>query len=703
MRIKFESLKTRLTIALLLAVLLPTIFIGWLASNTMFENIRAERIADVGRIASSKHDQLVMVLTRANNRAEHFLSDLSVQCSGNPTTLNKSCAIGLINSYLASEGAIGATLRKKGMSNLTIGTSATRNKEPAAFQPGQLAKFSETGPRSDHSYFVSVAQKSAGLVLTVTYSASQLTPVFVPHPKDLGISGETFLADGEGFFATPPRYPSTQGHSHPITARPMESCLSGQSREVLDLDYRDAAIIHGFRFIPEFGSACIMAHVDQDEAFAPLKSLQQKIMFAILLFGAALIIMAIYLARSIVKPITRLTEVARTIARGDIKAKADVTGNDEISELATSFNFMTSQLRDSYDDLHRLLNSMVEGVYGVDTNGNCTFVNQSFLRILGYQNDSELLGKNMHELIHHSHADGSPYPKSQCKIYRAYQVIQMTNVADEVFWRRDGVAIPVEYWSHPVVADGVVTGSIVTFVDITERKAAEQQLRNHSAHLQYVREEEKASIAREIHDDLGGTLTALKMETYWLKNKLSASKEVAPLSMHVDEMSLLIDNATGVMRNIITGLRPTVLDDLGLLAALEWQAAQFQKHTGIACRVNCVCEKSADCSAIELDKQRSIALFRISQEALTNVARHSGATRVEIEFHYSDEEIVMSIIDNGRGMTENRTGASKSYGILGMRERVDQLGGRINFDIPPGGGFSVTIILPLPTSKNEET
>jgi signal transduction histidine kinase len=570
MKIRFYSLRTRLTIALLLAVMLPTIFIGWLASDTMFENIRAERIADVGRIARSKHDQLVMVLTRANARTEHFLAALSVQCGGYSDRLNRQCATGLISSYLASEGAVGATLRIKGRDSLTIGASAVQNNEPVVFHPGQLAKFAETGPKSDHSYFVSVAKESAGLQLTITYSASQLASVFVPPPRDLGTSGETFLADGQGYFATPPRYPSTQGHSHPITARPMESCLSGQSREVLDLDYRDAAIIHGFRFIPELGSACIMAHVAQEEAFAPLKSLQRKIMIAILLFGTVLMITAVYLAKSIVKPIIRLTEVSRFIAAGDFKTKADVAGSDEISELAASFNFMTHQLR------------------------------------------------------------------------------------------------------------------------------------NFSTHLQHVREDEKANFAREIHDDLGGILTVLKMKTYWLKSKLSESADAAAASNDVDEISQLVDNATNVMRGIITGLRPTVLDDLGLLAALEWQAGQFHKHTGIECRVNCVCEKSEYCSTA-LDKQRSIALFRISQEALTNVARHSGATKVGIEFLRNDEEVVLSIIDNGRGMKENRTDASQSYGMLGMRERADQLGGKINVGTPPGGGFIVTVTLPLRAHGKEKT
>ncbi|KAF0163510.1 MAG: response regulator receiver [Rhodocyclaceae bacterium] len=133
-------------------------------------------------------------------------------------------------------------------------------------------------------------------------------------------------------------------------------------------------------------------------------------------------------------------------------------------------------LRDSRESLHRLLNSMVEGAYGVDTNGYCTFVNRAFLQILGYQDVNELLGKHIHELIHHSHADGSPYPASECRMYRAYQDHQSINVSDEVFWRRDGVAIPVEYWSHPIVTDDAVIGAIATFFDITRRKENEARI-----------------------------------------------------------------------------------------------------------------------------------------------------------------------------------------------------------------------------------
>jgi len=133
-------------------------------------------------------------------------------------------------------------------------------------------------------------------------------------------------------------------------------------------------------------------------------------------------------------------------------------------------------LRDSREELHSLLNSMAEGAYGVDVNGDCTFVNQSFLRMLGYQDESEILGKNVHDLIHHTRVDGSAYPVEECRIYRACHENQPVNVSDEVFWSKYGVAIPVEYWSHPIKSNGAVKGAIVTFVDITQRKISENEI-----------------------------------------------------------------------------------------------------------------------------------------------------------------------------------------------------------------------------------
>jgi signal transduction histidine kinase len=227
---------------------------------------------------------------------------------------------------------------------------------------------------------------------------------------------------------------------------------------------------------------------------------------------------------------------------------------------------------------------------------------------------------------------------------------------------------------------------------------AEQESRALSKHLQTVREEEKASFAREIHDELGGTLAALKMDAHWLAGKLPAGKETRPLQECAKSMIGLLDTAVLATRRIITDLRPTLLDDLGLMEALKWQSAQFQKRTGIECRF--ACAGGEDCED-RLDKVQSINLFRIFQETLTNVARHSGATRVEANLRHDDKEAALTISDNGRGLPEGHTIASTSYGLRGMRERVAQLGGKIKIDAPPGGGFRVKVILPLPAGNEK--
>jgi PAS domain S-box-containing protein len=200
------------------------------------------------------------------------------------------------------------------------------------------------------------------------------------------------------------------------------------------------------------------------------------------------------------------------------QADGSVTNYLAIQEDITERRQMENALRVSREHLQRLLNSMAEGAYGVDTNGNCTFVNQAFLQMLGYWHENEVLGMHTHELIHHSHSDGSPYPDSECNVCRAYRSNQLTNVSDEVFWRKDGVAIPVEYWSHPVVADGVVTGAIVTFVDITERKNAEVELRQKAETLR-IRVDEvtrfnRVAVGRELR------MTELKQEVNELCRRL---------------------------------------------------------------------------------------------------------------------------------------------------------------------------------------
>lgn len=349
------------------------------------------------------------------------------------------------------------------------------------------------------------------------------------------------------------------------------------------------------------------------------------------------------------------------------------------------------QLRKSSEEISDLYNHAPCGYHSLDKDGNIRMMNDTELSWLGYTRD-EVIGKiKWPDLL--SPASLETFRKSfQQLMQRGF----VSDIESELI-RKDGTTFTGLVNASAIYdAAGNFVMSRSTVVDITERNRAARRLQELSAHLQTIRENEKNRIAREIHDDLGGTLTALKMDVFWLARKLPADKAEAALLKRVNSMSQLLDNAVGVTRRIITDLRPTILDDLGLLAALEWQAEQFQKRTGISCRVNCVEDKGA------LDKQYSIALFRIFQETLTNVARHSGASRVEVEFHCDEEEAMLSISDNGHGLPEGHTVSPTSFGMRGMSERAEQLGGNIKFESPPEGGLRVTVILPLTDGNIKE-
>lgn len=247
-----------------------------------------------------------------------------------------------------------------------------------------------------------------------------------------------------------------------------------------------------------------------------------------------------------------------------------------------------------------------------------------------------------------------------------------------------------------VMADGLLMSEDsslrVTLTDISERKRAEQESRKLSVHLQTVREEEKSKLARELHDGLGSTLTALKLDAHWLANKLPEAAE--PVLACIDGMNEHISNAILIMRGIITELRPIMLNTAGLFATLTWQCAEFQKRSGITCSIACIQTDYCQDERV-LDEALSINLYRIFQETLTNVARHSSASCVTAEYGIDRGQVTLSISDNGDGLPDGYVISTASFGLLGMRERVDQFGGDIRFDSRSGKGFTVTVTLPL--------
>jgi two-component system sensor histidine kinase UhpB len=230
--------------------------------------------------------------------------------------------------------------------------------------------------------------------------------------------------------------------------------------------------------------------------------------------------------------------------------------------------------------------------------------------------------------------------------------------------------------------------------DITKQKQIEKELkeshekmRNLTKYLQSARENERTSIARELHDELGQVLTAINMEAAWVAQKISKEQEILKPRMEV--ISELAVGAIGSVKRIITELRPTLLSDLGLPAAIRWQAEDYQQRIGIKFEV------AIEPEEFVLDEDLGIAIFRIFQEATTNAVRHSHATHVSISLSEDPSEIVLVVKDNGIGITEDKLELNESFGIMGMRERAEVFGGSLEISGMPGKGTTLEAKFPI--------
>lgn len=239
---------------------------------------------------------------------------------------------------------------------------------------------------------------------------------------------------------------------------------------------------------------------------------------------------------------------------------------------------------------------------------------------------------------------------------------------------------------------------VVTFEDITAQKKAQedlersrQELRNLSIHLQSVREEESTRVARKIHDELGQSLTALQMDLSWLTSRLPADNK--NIREKARSMSGLVDSTIESVHTITTELRPSLLDDLGLPAAIEWQAADFQKRSGIRCQANIRCRHGA------IENELATTIFRIFQETLTNIARHSKATLCKVMLTENEKELCLEVTDNGVGITQWQVDDPRSFGMIGMRERAHLWGGTVHVRNAKPSGTMVRVLIPL--SKGE--
>ncbi|MFC6310338.1 sensor histidine kinase [Paraburkholderia dipogonis] len=420
------------------------------------------------------------------------------------------------------------------------------------------------------------------------------------------------------------------------------------------------------------------------------------------------------LKRMVRSPINRLEEMVDRIASGDLRARCIVESGDELGRLALRVNVMAERLQESTVSLRAserkyrsIVENALEGIFLLDQNGHLNETNPAMAQLLGYRNVPDLIEA----------AAGAPHkqPFSPEQTANLFEILRIRGeiVGLELQLKRlDDTPIWVQLNARGVTGDdGSLSGLEGLLTDMTARKHAVESLRRHrdqlelevavrtrtelellasreqlqqlSAHLEAIREEERKHIAMEVHDELGQLLTALKMDVSLLRMHLAAGSAAM---QKAEEMRDLVERTIQIVRNVASHLRPVALN-FGLASALEWLAGDFTQHTHIPCHFH------NSGSEPSLTDFRATALFRIVQESLTNVARHAGASRVDVTLANTETGIELTVSDNGRGFDMVAARAGYSYGLQGMAERARLIDAKLLIESEPDSGSVVRLFV----------
>ncbi|HWR31965.1 MAG TPA: PAS domain-containing sensor histidine kinase, partial [Chitinophagaceae bacterium] len=338
-------------------------------------------------------------------------------------------------------------------------------------------------------------------------------------------------------------------------------------------------------------------------------------------------------------------------------------------------------IKASEEKYRTLVEQASDAIFIADTTGRFITVNTSACKLSQYS-ESALLQMSIYDFAVMEDIQKNPFHFDELKQGK-------TVSTERLMKRRDNVQVHVE-----IVAKFLSDGRLLVFVrDISERKKAEEeiktaneQLRQLTAHLQTVREEERKRIGREIHDELGQQLTAMKMDVAWIDKNIPA--EQVPLKDKLNNIIKLLDGGNQSIRKILHELRPDGLENHALNEALEWQGRQFTQTTGIPV------EFTPSEKIIQLPDQVATCIFRVYQESLTNIMRHAKAGKVLTSLKLTDDSVVLAIEDDGIGFEPEAVQSKKTFGILGMKERVLALNGTFELVSSQGKGTKIVISLP---------
>lgn len=330
-----------------------------------------------------------------------------------------------------------------------------------------------------------------------------------------------------------------------------------------------------------------------------------------------------------------------------------------------------------------LLDSAMDGIVSIDDTQRIVMYNRAAEKMFGWTSQ-EVQGKPLDLLLPERYRGGH---NQQVRRFGANGTTSRRMGDNTVLYalRKDGTEFPIDASISQLQTP---EGKLYTVIlrDVTERVRAREELASFAAESAGVREQEKSRIARELHDELAQSLTALKMDTIWMRDHVPAGN--APAQEKVATMLAMLDTAVASVRRIAADLRPLVLDDLGFVPAIEWVAQNFTQRTGIPC------ELKLD-ESMELEEPFATGVFRMVQESLANVGKHARASRVEVEVRASGDDVLLRVQDDGIGFRPNAPRKPQSLGLVGLRERAMLMRGEVKVESALGTGTCVQARIPV--------
>ncbi|ATB28144.1 sensor histidine kinase [Melittangium boletus] len=486
------SFRSLFLLLMVTPVVVSTAVLGWLSYRSASEVLIQDAIRAVKISAKAREQTLLNRLFRQRERATGFLTVVDRQCSGMPERERRGCFERALSDFTVTEGAATARLVVPEVGLVRVGAPASTEAELRPLPLGQWVRFEPGQAKTQRAYELVVPWGDA--LLGMRFNAGTLDLLFRDR-YGLGESGETFLADAQGFFITQPKYPGHSGESHPIDARPMLECLSGKDSEVLAPDYRGVGVIHAFRYVEEIGGGCIMAHIAQEEAFAPARGLGRRVAQA----SAALVLLTVGLsflfARHLSRPVLALTRTASALRAGDFDVAVALEGPRELQTFASTFADMARSLQESSDERARLLaretearqdaeaqrtllrliiEQSGEGILMADARGVLRVFNPAAERYHGVP-ARELASPEWGRAYGLLSLDGEPLTEEQTPLFRAVRGETIVNARWKVR-SPDGLTRTLEGTASPLrQQDGAPAGAVLIIHDVTQQQEAEAE------------------------------------------------------------------------------------------------------------------------------------------------------------------------------------------------------------------------------------